>query len=158
VAFIIETYSEKELPSKLILENTTGLLSAFKPNQYYVLVLAVFTKTKVLKCGKLDFFVVTFPFELYIGKLFAIFTQPTFSSTFHIEYVCISHNNSSFLFLNNTDNTMYMYASWHAKETAIGQVSKLILWVIGLVAFCAVTVTVTCVGTVYLLQKRGYKM
>ena len=49
VAFIIDTYSEKQLPSKLILGNTTGLLSAFKPNQYYVLVLAVFTKTKVLK-------------------------------------------------------------------------------------------------------------
>ena len=157
MAFVIDTFSEKQLPSKLILENTTGLLSAFKPNQYYSLVLAVFTKTKVLNCRKTSLLLL-FPIELYIGKVFTVFTQPTFRSTFHIEYVCISHNNSSFLFLNNIDNSMYMYASWHAKETTVGKVSKLVLWAIGLVAFCAVTITITCIGTVYLLQNRGYKM
>ncbi|XP_065882905.1 uncharacterized protein [Dysidea avara] len=120
VAFVIDTYSEKQLPSKLILENTTGLLSAFKPNQYYSLVLAVFTKTK--------------------EKSLLYSLSPPSDPPFTL------------------NNSMYMYASWHAKETTVGQVSKLVLWAIGLVAFCAVTVTITCIGTVYLLQNRGYKI
>ena len=47
VAFIIGTYPGNALPSEVMLGNTNEVLSAFKPNQFYVLVLAVFTKTKV---------------------------------------------------------------------------------------------------------------
>jgi len=48
VAFIIGTYPGDALPSEVVLDNTK-VLSAFKPNQFYVLVLAAFTKTKVTK-------------------------------------------------------------------------------------------------------------
>lgn len=56
VAFIIATYPGNALPSELTLGNTDEVLSAFKPNQFYVLVLAAFTKTKVTSYkGKLMF-------------------------------------------------------------------------------------------------------
>ena len=47
VAFIIGTYPGDALPSEVVLGNTDEVLSAFKPNQYYVFVLAAFTKSKV---------------------------------------------------------------------------------------------------------------
>ena len=47
VAFVIDTYPGDGLPSEVVLGNTNEVLSAFKPNQFYVLVLAAFTKTKV---------------------------------------------------------------------------------------------------------------
>ena len=47
VAFIIGTYPGDALPSKVVLGNTDEVLSAFKPNQYYVVVLAAFAKSKV---------------------------------------------------------------------------------------------------------------
>lgn len=56
VAFIIATYPGNALPSEVMLGNTDEVLSAFKPNQFYVLVLAAFTKTKVTSYkGKLMF-------------------------------------------------------------------------------------------------------
>ena len=63
VAFIIGTYPGNALPSAVVLGNTNEVLSAFKPNQYYVLVLVAFTRNKVTSGTGLCFHIVL---NLYI--------------------------------------------------------------------------------------------
>lgn len=51
-----------------------------------------------------------------------------------------------------------MYVTQHAEEKAVGEASRMVLWVTGTIALCGIAVLISFLGVAYVLKKNGYKM
>ena len=51
-----------------------------------------------------------------------------------------------------------MYVSQHAENEAVGEASRMVLWITGTVAVFGIVVIIMSLAVAYTLKKKGYKM
>ena len=55
-------------------------------------------------------------------------------------------------------NSLYMFVTQHAENEAVGEATRMVLWITGTIAVFGVAVIIVSLGVAYALKKRGYKM
>ena len=51
-----------------------------------------------------------------------------------------------------------MYVTQHAENEAVGEASRMVLWITGTIAVFGIAVVIVSLGVAYALKKKGYKM
>ena len=51
-----------------------------------------------------------------------------------------------------------MYVTQHAEDEAVGEASRMVLWITGTVAVFGISVVILSLAVAYALKKKGYKM